>query len=359
MQTFPDKLIRWQQAHGRHDLPWQITRDPYAIWLSEIMLQQTQVATVIPYYQRFLHHFPDIPTLAAATTDDVLAQWSGLGYYSRGRNLHKAAQIIVRDYQGIFPESMDAILSLPGIGRSTAAAIAVFSYGQRHAILDGNVKRVLARYCGIEGYPGKKPVEFLLWKKAEAFLPDGQTATDDIRTYTQALMDLGATVCTRSKARCTTCPLHQECIAWQQNRVSELPSRKPSKPLPDKQTAFLLLVQNDRVLLEKRPPAGIWGRLWCLPEMPVDEDVVVWCNHHLGARTTPLPAMPAFTHTFTHFRLSIHPRPAKVVSTACHTGENRQWITPDKALKAGIPVPVRKLLILQQMLQNQTTAEKK
>lgn len=358
MQTFAEKLIRWQLAHGRHDLPWQATRDPYAIWLSEIMLQQTQVVTVTPYYQRFLHCFPDIRTLAAASTDDVLAQWSGLGYYSRGRNLHKAAQIIVRDHQGIFPENIDMILSLPGIGRSTAAAIAVFSYGKRHAILDGNVKRVLTRYCGIEGYPGKKPVESLLWEKAEAFLPDGRAATGDIRTYTQALMDLGATVCTRSKARCTDCPLSQECVAWQQNRVSELPSRKPPKPFPDKKTAFLLLVQNGQILLEKRPPKGIWGGLWCLPEMPVDEDAVVWCSHHLGTQTIPLPVMPVFTHTFTHFRLYIHPRPVKVVSTTRHAGENRQWITPDKALKTGIPVPVRKLLTQQQMLLNHTSPEK-
>lgn len=351
MQTFSDRLIHWQMAHGRHHLPWQMTRDPYAIWLSEIMLQQTRVVTVMPYYQRFLHHFPDIRTLAAATTDDVLAQWSGLGYYSRGRNLHKAAQIIVRDYQGIFPEDIELIWSLPGIGRSTAAAIAVFAYGAHHAILDGNVKRVLTRYCGIAGDPGRKPVVSLLWEQAEALLPGKQATTGDIRAYTQALMDLGATVCTRTKARCNDCPLRQECVAWRQNQVGEFPSRKPARLLPVRETAFLLLIQNGEILLEKRPPTGIWGGLWCLPEIPVDTDVARWCSHHLGiTQTTLLPAMPVFTHTFTHFRLHIHPRPLRAVSMVNPARENQQWITPDKALETGIPVPVRKLLVQQQRL---------
>jgi A/G-specific adenine glycosylase len=356
LNSFSAKLISWQKQHGRHHLPWQSTLDPYAIWLSEIMLQQTQVSTVIPYYQRFLRRFPDIKTLASAPLDDVLAQWSGLGYYSRGRNLHRAARLIVVDHKGLFPRNAEIIRRLPGIGRSTAAAIAVFAYGERCAILDGNVKRIFARCFGIDGYPGEKRNETLLWRKAEELLPPPHGAGENqidgaIEAYTQALMDLGATVCTRGKPQCAVCPLHADCIALQENRMDKLPAPRPRKPLPEKETVLLLLVRQGTILLEKRPASGIWGGLWSLPEMPVSNNFTEYCTRHFGMEVQPLPRMQSFDHTFTHFRLRIHPQPLQVASCSSVTGEKGQergdtmWIRPDDALRAAIPSPVRKLLI--------------
>ncbi|SFO26015.1 A/G-specific adenine glycosylase [Nitrosospira briensis] len=356
MNSFSAKLISWQKQHGRHDLPWQNTRDPYAIWLSEIMLQQTQVGTVIPYYQRFLQRFPDVTTLALAPLDDVLAQWSGLGYYSRGRNLHRAARVIVGDHQGRFPGNAEIIRQLPGIGRSTAAAIAVFAYGERRAILDGNVKRVFARCFGIDGYPGEKRNETLLWRKAEELLPPpsgtGENQIDGgIEAYTQALMDLGATVCTRGKPKCPICPLQADCIALRENRTGKLPVPRPRKLLPEKETVLLLLMRQGMILLEKRPASGVWGSLWCLPEMPVSAISTDYCTQRFGMNVQPLAQMQPFDHAFTHFRLRIHPQPLQVASSSCVTGGKGQervesrWITPDEALKVAIPSPVRKLLI--------------
>lgn len=345
MNSFATKLIRWQKDHGRHHLPWQNTRDPYAIWLSEIMLQQTQVSTVIPYYLRFLQCFPNIGSLAAASLDDVLAQWSGLGYYSRGRNLHRTARLIIADHGGVFPRNVEVIRQLPGIGRSTAAAIAVFAHGQQCAILDGNVKRIFARYFGIDGYTGEKKNEILLWQKAEELLPgkDG----NGIEAYTQALMDLGATICTRGKPKCSSCPLLQDCIAFRDNRTDKLPVPRPRKPLPERETALLMLMKQERVFLEKRPAAGIWGNLWCLPEMPVSESADEHCMRRFGMKVAPLARMLPFDHTFTHFRLRIHPQPLQVVScpSAVTPDGSKSWITFDDALKAAIPSPVRKLLM--------------
>lgn len=361
MSSFAAKLICWQKCHGRHHLPWQNTRDPYAIWLSEIMLQQTQVSTVIPYYLRFLRYFPNIKSLASASLDNVLAQWSGLGYYSRGRNLHRAARLIVSDYGGIFPRNAEIIRKLPGIGRSTAAAIAVFAYGEQCAILDGNVKRILARCFGIEGYPGDARTEALLWLKAEELLPDKHEnkIESGIEVYTQALMDLGATVCTRGKPKCASCPLLQSCVAFQLNQVDRLPVPKPRKPLPQQETVLLMLMKQGQILLEKRPAEGIWGGLWCLPEMPVSEITSDFCMRHFGMQVESLAAMGPFVHTFTHFRLRINPRLLQAVSLPSGAKQDTAgsiWTTLDEALNAAIPSPVRKLLL--QILSLPEYAEK-
>jgi A/G-specific adenine glycosylase len=352
MNSFAKKMIRWHEHHGRHHLPWQNTRDPYTIWLSEIMLQQTQVATVIPYYLRFLQCFPDIRSLASASLDEVLAQWSGLGYYSRGRNLHRAARLITGNHNGIFPQDVEVIYELPGIGRSTAAAIAVFAYGTRCAILDGNVKRILARCFGIEGYPGERKTEALLWQKAQEILPEksGGNAKGGIEAYTQALMDLGATVCTRFKPKCLICPLRGDCIAFRDDAVGRLPAPRPRKPLPERETVLLILMAHGKILLEKRPTRGIWGGLWCLPEMPVGESTAKYCaaRFGMGMGLKLLPQRPPLLHTFTHFRLRIYPQPLQVESSfpleEDSIGGEVRWMTPCEAAKAAIPAPVSKLL---------------
>jgi A/G-specific adenine glycosylase len=355
LDSFDLKLIRWQEKHGRHHLPWQNTHDPYAIWLSEIMLQQTQVSTVIPYYQRFLQNFPDIRSLAQASLDEVMVRWSGLGYYSRGRNLHRAARLIVTDHLGKFPATADMILKLPGIGRSTAAAIAVFAYGERCAILDGNVKRVLSRCFGIEGYPGNKKNETLLWQKAEELLPPldntaGKNTKGRVEAYTQALMDLGATVCTRSKPKCGPCPLRLDCVAFRGDLIDKLPSPRPRKPLPKKETVVLVLMNEGKILLEKRPPQGIWGSMWCLPEMPVSENAMEHCKHRFGMelRASREMKMQPFDHTFTHFKLRIHPQLLQFISfssTAVQHEGASTWATLDDALQSAIPAPVRKIFM--------------
>jgi A/G-specific adenine glycosylase len=347
---FAAKLIDWHGIHGRKNLPWQNTRDPYAIWISEIMLQQTQVSTVIPYYTRFLQRYPDIGTLAAASLDDVLVQWSGLGYYSRGRNLHQAACRIVEDHGGRFPDKVDVMQGLPGVGRSTAAAIAVFAYGKRHAILDGNVKRILTRCFGIDGYPAVKANERRLWEKAEELLPDpaGAGTSSHIEVYTQALMDLGATVCTRARPKCAVCPLREDCLAFRESRVRELPARRPGKKLPERETALLILISQGKILLEKRLPTGVWASLWCFPEMPGNENAHAYCSRRFNMEVKFLPSMDEFHHTFTHFRLKIQPLPLQVVSLSHEVVLNGhtevKWFTPDDALNAAIPAPVRKLL---------------
>ena len=338
--SFAARLTAWQKRHGRHGLPWQGTRDPYAIWLSEIMLQQTQVATVIPYYNRFLACFPDVRALANADLDEVLAVWSGLGYYSRARNLHRAARVIVRECRGRFPRRFDEVMALPGVGRSTAAAICVFAYGARHAILDGNVKRVLARRFGIAGYPGEKRVADALWRKAEELLP-----RSGIEAYTQGLMDLGAAVCTRGKPRCTACPLRGDCVALRRGRVAQLPSPRPRKPLPQKRTIMLALVRAGEVLLEKRPPAGIWGGLWCLPETVREAGLGPYCLERFGARVSGIEALPGIAHGFTHFKLDIQPLRLRVSGLAPRAAEpGLVWLPIEEALGAAIPAPVRKIL---------------
>lgn len=344
---FAPALIAWQKRHGRHDLPWQNTRDPYAVWLSEIMLQQTQVAAVIPYYARFLQRFPTLAALAAAPLDDVLASWSGLGYYSRARNLHRAAQTVVAEHGGQFPAAVDDIMALPGIGRSTAAAIRVFAFGRRAAILDGNVKRVLARVRGIAGYPGDAAVATQLWHEAEVLLP-----TTGLRAYTQGLMDLGATVCARRNPRCTQCPVQMLCIAYRTGRVAELPAPKPRKALPQRRTMMLVLQRADEVLLEKRPPTGIWGGLWSFPEAAAEDDAVETCARRYGATVKILEPLPMIAHGFTHFRLDILAQPMAVTAWPQRAEEpGCRWLSLAQAQTAAVPAPVR--VILEQLLVQQ------
>ena len=337
---FAPRLIAWQRQHGRHNLPWQagVAGDAYPVWLSEIMLKQTQVDTVIPYYQRFLDRFPDLATLAAADQDSVMGFWSGLGYYSRARNLHAAAKRIMAEHGGHFPRTIDAIRALPGVGRSTAAAIAAFAFDERHAILDGNVKRVLARVFGIEGWPGAKAVENRLWNLAESLLPD-----TGIRAYTQGLMDLGATVCTRGRPRCAACPFAEACIANQQSRQRELPAARPKATLPERSTAMLVLRHAGEVLLEKRPNNGIWGGLWSLPEMPVQDDPVRAASR-LGLQANLIGELPACTHGFTHFRLDIQPWQLWVDRLPVAAEPGRIWLSLNALDGAALPTPVRRIL---------------
>ncbi|RJG04986.1 A/G-specific adenine glycosylase [Noviherbaspirillum cavernae] len=349
--TFSDAVIHWQKQHGRHALPWQNTRDAYRIWLSEIMLQQTQVAAVIPYYQRFLVRFPDVTTLADAPAEDVMAHWSGLGYYSRARNLHQCAQRVVAQHGGTFPSDPDVLADLPGIGRSTAAAISAFAYGTRAAILDGNVKRVFARVFGIDGYPGSKPIEDRLWERAVALLPDR-----DVEAYTQGLMDLGATLCSRGRPACGSCPLANRCAALATDRVAELPMRKPKKAVPHKQTAMLVVTDGDRVLLEQRPDSGIWGGLLSLPEAeqlvlpePVPQHRLDEALAHavapFGVVASCEPLQP-FSHVFTHFKLHVSPYRIRLAHRLELAGQMRHvWYRADRLLDAPLPAPVKKLLL--------------
>jgi len=338
-ESFAATLIAWQREHGRNDLPWQNTRDAYCIWLSEIMLQQTQVSTVLPYFQRFLERFPDVTRLAAADLDEVLQLWSGLGYYSRARNLHRAAQQVVAEHGGRFPQEREVLEMLPGIGRSTAAAIAAFAYGRREAILDGNVKRVLARYGAVEGFPGEKKVADRLWSLAETLLPDA-----DIESYTQGLMDLGATLCTRTPD-CARCPVRTGCAALAQGAVASYPEPRPKRINPTRQTGMLLLLHHDRVLLQQRPPTGLWGGLWVFPQMDGGDEEGHSAAARLGCELETLEALPSLRHAFTHFTLDIRPLLGRVktVQPELNSGGKR-WLMLDEALDAAVPTPVRTLL---------------
>ncbi len=343
IDTFAARLLRWFDAHGRKDLPWQRPRTPYRVWLSEVMLQQTQVATVIPYFARFVAALPDLHALASATQDEVFALWSGLGYYSRARNLQRAAQLCVERHGGELPHDFDALVALPGIGRSTAGAILAQAFDLQFPILDGNVKRVLARRHGIAGWPGEKSIENQLWKFAGS-----QTPHDRVADYTQAIMDLGATVCTRARPHCADCPVNDGCIAQRDGLTQELPARKPARALPTR--SILMLVLRDahgRVLLERRAPTGIWAGLWSLPEA-VDETsaretVARTQTHARGA--IAFRALPAFTHTFTHFHLDVTPLAAAVDYPAAIADDaDRRWLHRHEAAALGLPAPVRKLI---------------
>jgi len=304
------------------------------------MLQQTQVVAVIPYYQRFMARFPDIVSLAVADEDAVLQHWSGLGYYSRARNLHAAAQRMVDSHGGNFPHDFDAIQQLPGIGRSTAAAIAVFAFGQRSAILDGNVKRVLARVFGIPGWTGMSAVEKHLWEVADSLLPQTR-----VEAYTQGLMDLGSSLCSRSKPACTRCPLADACVAYRENRTAELPTPKPRKGLPQREATLLILMSGNEILLEKRPTRGIWGGLWSLPEVADGEDAQQAALVRYGLETVTRSAMTKLVHTFTHFRLNITPQPLLVKKRLPLAADSRVvWLDIEEAYGAALPAPVRKLL---------------
>lgn len=341
MDRFSERLLAWFDRYGRHDLPWQKETTPYRVWISEVMLQQTQVATVIPYYERFMVRFPDVKTLAEAPLDEVLAHWSGLGYYSRARNLHRAAQIICDSHAGRFPEDIEAVMALPGIGRSTAGAILSLSCGQYHAILDGNVKRVLSRFHAVEGWPGKSDVEQRLWQLAVVHTPEQRTAE-----YTQAIMDLGATLCRRSKPRCGDCPVAGDCAAREQDRIAEFPAKKPRKALPLKEVVMPVVVNvNGEVLLEKRPPVGIWGGLWSLPECADKAAFDRWRKERFTAVHLS-EEMEQVKHTFSHFQLLIQPCRIElceeVVGVADEVG--MVWHPLSQLGRLGLPTPVRRIL---------------
>jgi A/G-specific adenine glycosylase len=339
MTDFARRLIDWQNRHGRHDLPWQHDGDPYRVWLSEIMLQQTQVGTVIAYYARFLARFPTLADLAAAPVEEVMALWSGLGYYARARNLHRCACLLVAEHNGCFPRDPVMLARLPGIGRSTANAIAAFCFAARVPILDGNVKRLLCRHLGITGFPGAAAVESRLWRDAARLLPSG-----DIAAYIQAQMDMGATICTRGKPRCGACPVAGDCVAYRENQITELPTPRPKKIRPERTVTLLVLRAGKLVLLETRPPSGIWGGLMSLPELPEGTETREYCTRTLGTRiSTVLPA-PSFTHDFTHFRLRIHPLLCAVEMIPQAAESSRRWVDESELAQTALPAPVRKLL---------------
>jgi A/G-specific adenine glycosylase len=350
--TFSSTLIAWQQAHGRHTLPWQNTRDAYLVWLSEIMLQQTQVSAVLGYYARFLERFPTLRALAEAPVEDVMAQWSGLGYYTRARNLHKCAQRVVADYDGVFPSDPALLAELPGIGRSTAAAIAAFSSGTRAAIMDGNVKRVFARVFGIDAYPGEKKVEQAMWLRAEALLPE-----QGIEAYTQGLMDMGATLCTRSSPDCGRCPMQPRCVAHATDRVKDLPVRKPKKAVPEKHATMLLIIDDGQVLLEQRPASGIWGGLLSLPELdghtlagdddiPQADAAALLAAVNIFGEMETHERLVTVTHVFTHYKLHIAPLLVTLARRAPQAGEGRYvWLDAARVGAAALPAPIKKLLL--------------
>ena len=341
-RSFSARVLAWFDRHGRKDLPWQIDPTPYRVWVSEIMLQQTQVATVIPYYQRFTARFPDVDALAGAPVDQVLHLWSGLGYYARARNLQRAACRIRDQHGGRFPLDIEAVAALPGIGRSTAGAILALAAGQRHAILDGNVKRVLARFHAVEGWPGRPEVERRLWQWAERHLPRRRIAE-----YTQAMMDLGATVCTRARPACERCPLVSECAAHRAGRESDYPAPKPRKTLPVRAVRMLMLCDQDgRVLLERRPPAGIWGGLWSFPELAPEQDIAEECRQTLRCRVRDVCVWPPFRHTFSHFHLDITPVYARVngVALSVMEADDRVWYNTQTPDSRGLAAPVQRLL---------------
>jgi A/G-specific adenine glycosylase len=342
MSKFANAIIAWQKQHGRHDLPWQNTSDAYAIWVSEIMLQQTQVAAVIGYYANFMTRFPTISALANALQENVLQSWSGLGYYSRARNLHASAQKIVDEFNGIFPQDFDDILNLPGIGRSTAAAISTFALNQPQPILDGNVKRVFARYFNISGATNAPNVVQSMWQIAERENPNN---SQDAIIYTQGLMDLGATVCTRGRPRCSECPMNTSCQAYANNEVHLLPTPKPKKTTPQKQTMMLILLKAGEVMLEKRPQVGIWAGLWSLPEIDVAEIATEAAFYKFGMATEPDETLPIVNHAFTHFKLAIQPQPLQVISQKTQLNQsNTIWLPINEAIEAAIPTPVRNIL---------------
>ena len=345
MQTFANQIIRWQKQHGRHHLPWQHTTDPYAIWVSEIMLQQTQVAAVIGYYGNFMQRFPTIAALANATQEDVLQSWSGLGYYSRARNLHNAAQKIVDDFKGEFPQNFDDILSLPGIGRSTAAAISTFALNKPQPILDGNVKRVFARYYNVAGLTNAPKVVQTMWQIAERENP---TKPQDAIAYTQGLMDLGATICTRGRPRCSECRMNIGCQAYANDNVHLLPTSKPKKTTPQKQTMMLILLKAGagEVMLEKRPQTGIWAGLWSLPEIDVTEIATEAAFAKFGITSEAEETLPIVNHAFTHYKLAIHPQPLQVIKQKPQINQAANiWLPINDAIAAAIPTPVRKILL--------------
>jgi len=339
--SYAERLLTWFDRHGRHDLPWQHPRTPYRVWLSEIMLQQTQVKVAIPYFERFIAALPTVCALGEAPLDRVLALWSGLGYYARARNLHKAAQICLAEHKGELPRDFNLLIQLPGIGRSTAGAILSQAWNEPVAILDGNVKRVLARRHGVDGWPGQLKIEQRLWAIADSLLPNARLAD-----YTQAQMDLGALLCTRHDPGCLLCPVNDDCVALAQGRVDELPTPKPAKALPERQKiAWLLLDARKRVLLQRRPPVGIWAGLWSLPEADNETEADDWLSRHIQSSAKTI-SLPPILHTFTHYHLTLSPRQKHPAALAPMVGDNDElrWVARKALPDYGIPAPVRTLL---------------
>lgn len=336
------RVLAWFDRHGRKNLPWQQDISPYRVWVSEIMLQQTQVRTAIPYFERFMQELPTVQELAAASEDQVLHLWTGLGYYSRARNLRRTAQLICSDHGGEFPAAVEQLSALPGIGRSTAGAIVAIAHQQRAAILDGNVKRVLARLHAVGGWPGETAVAKTLWRHAEDHTPTGRVAD-----YTQAMMDLGATLCTRSKPACPLCPLSADCLAHAQGNIRDYPGRKAPKILPVKTTQMLILSDADgEILLEKRPATGIWAGLWIFPQAEAGIDPVAFCRDHLRLDVEVLERWQQYRHTFSHYHLDIEPvrlqlrrRPAAIMEADRHL-----WYNLRQPAAVGLAAPVKKLL---------------
>ncbi|GAB1269603.1 A/G-specific adenine glycosylase [Aurantivibrio infirmus] len=339
--NFSAAVLDWFHQHGRTHLPWQQDISAYRVWLSEVMLQQTQVATVIPYFEKFIQQFPNVHALAAAPLDEVLHLWTGLGYYARGRNLHACAKKIVADFNGEFPQSVEELSELPGIGRSTAGAICSITWNLPTAILDGNVKRVLARCFAIEGWPGQTQVTKKMWQQAEALTPK-----DEAGKYSQAMMDLGATLCTRSKPQCSTCPLVSHCQAYASNTIQNFPGKKPKKTLPIKATQMLMLQDPDgHYLLQKRPAAGIWGGLWGFPEITQDENPLDYCLDHFGEAKL-IESWATYRHTFSHYHLDIQPiwiRLEKRHHQVMASNE-RIWYNVTQPAAVGLAAPVKRLL---------------
>lgn len=340
-EGFARAVIAWHGQHGRHDLPWQNPATPYRVWVSEVMLQQTQVATVIPYFHRFMARFPTLAELARSELDEVLHLWTGLGYYARARHLHQSARRIDSDGGGRFPRTIDQLLQLPGIGRSTAGAILSLALGQRHPILDGNVKRVLARYYAVTGWPSQAEVQRRLWALAERHTPRERVAD-----YNQGMMDLGASLCVRARPRCEHCPLAPSCAARRLARQRQFPEPRPAKLKPVRQTRMLLLQQADQVLLVRRPPIGVWGGLWGPPECELEADYTAVCRQRFGLRIGPAQPWPVRRHTFSHFHLEIHPLHARVQTEdpGVMDSPGHLWYNEHSSNRCGLAAPVRRLL---------------
>jgi len=353
MTDFSNKVLKWFDQHGRKNLPWQLNINPYRVWVSEIMLQQTQVKTVIPYYNKFMQSFPDVQTLADANQDSVLKHWSGLGYYARARNLHKAAKQVSHDFDGNFPQTLDEMQSLSGIGRSTAAAILSISHNQAEAILDGNVKRVLCRVYAVEGWPGKSLVLKQLWKLAENVLPKKRNAD-----YSQAMMDLGATLCTRSKPQCCNCPLKSDCLALKQQRQMDFPEKKPKKALPEKNTVMLIIKNKEQaIFMQKRPPTGIWGSLWCFPQFDNKEQASEWLQQQYNESLESADSLATLSHTFSHFRLHIHPliiESKAPINLGVMENKDSLWYNVTTEFNGGLAAPVTKLIDILKGFENGT-----
>jgi A/G-specific adenine glycosylase len=342
VKNFAPRVLAWFDEHGRKSLPWQENKTPYRVWISEIMLQQTQVTTVIPYYHKFMTSFPSVEALAQAEQDEVLAHWSGLGYYARARNMHKAAKMLVDEFDSEFPQSVEGVCELPGIGRSTAAAILSISRGVQAAILDGNVKRVLSRFHAVPTWPGEKKTENAMWELAESYMPNERCGD-----YTQAMMDLGATLCTRSKPQCLLCPLESDCEGRQTPDPTQFPIRKPKKAAkPEKSIQLLVLMnQQEQLLLEKRPQTGIWGGLWSLPELATNESVVLHIEQRFSAQVSSVIPLSSFRHTFSHYHLDISPSQIQMAAANwIMEGDKYQWFSQQEALALGLPAPVRSIL---------------